>query len=77
MAGSKNSDAAAARTAERNVEYRRLLPEVVAILDDYAKLKIGAAGADEKIVEMLSRKGFARIAQIPPMQVGFHKKESR
>ena len=49
------------------------LVEVAIILEAYKKGDDGAAGADEKISEILRRLRQARTRQILPMQVGFHK----
>ena len=67
---------AAAMLAKREVELDRIrarLIDVKIILDQYAKNQMGAAGADERIMEILFKLGFAREMRIHPMEVGFHK----
>ena len=49
------------------------LVEVMIILEDYKKGKVGAAGADKQIAKILFKLGHARTQQVPPMAVGFHK----
>ena len=67
-----DSKVAAARA--ESIEMVRLnLPEVASLLAQYAALRIGASGADEKICAMLFKAGYAHTKQISPMKVGFHK----
>ena len=73
MADSK----AASAHAERIAQIRAALPEIATHLTDYAKGKIGASGADERICIILFQVGYAQNKQIPPDESRFPQIEPR